>query len=69
MSLLLIAAMTAGAQQQIRIWHDGDDTRVPISANSITYSTDGTTFECNGHEYSVDKVDSITMVHIITVNY
>ena len=67
--LLLIAAMTAGAQQQIRIWHDGDDTRVPISANSITYSTDGTTFECNGNEYSVDNVDSITMVHIITVNY
>ena len=66
-ALCLIAAMTASAQQFMRIWQAGDDVRVALQ--DITYSADGTFLLADGKQYSLASVDSITMVHVITVTY
>lgn len=68
-ALLLMLALTASAQQQIRIWQSGNDTRVPIGMDEITYSADGSTVSIGGKEYATASIDSITMVHTITVTY
>lgn len=68
LSLLCLAmSMTAGAQQYMRIWQGGNDTRVALQ--DITYSADGTTLQVAGQQYNTASVDSITMVHVITVTY
>lgn len=68
-ALLLLTAITASAQQQMRIWQNGEGTRVPISETPITCSGNGATINVNGKEYATDAIDSITMVHVITVDF
>lgn len=65
--LCLAAAMTAGAQQYMRIWQGGSSTRVALQ--DITYSASGATLTAAGRQYSTASIDSITMVHVINVTY
>ena len=66
-ALCLIAAMTAGAQQYMRIWQAGNNVRVALQ--DITYSADGSVLLADGKQYNTATIDSITMVHVITVTY
>lgn len=65
--LCLIAATAASAQQYMRIWQAGNSERVALQ--DITYSADGSTLQVGGKQYSTAGIDSITMVHVITVNF
>lgn len=66
--LLLLAVCTAvSAQEYMRIWQNGSNTRVPLS--EVTYANDGVSFTVGGVTYQTNQVDSITMVHIITVTW
>lgn len=66
-ALCLAMAMTAGAQQYMRIWQGGNSTRVALQ--DLTYSAGGATLTAAGKQYSTASIDSITMVHVITVSY
>ena len=66
-ALCLAGAMGAGAQQYMRIWQGGDNTRVALQ--DISYSEGGAILTAAGKQYSTASIDSITMVHVITVNY
>lgn len=66
-ALCLATAMTAGAQQYMRIWQGGNSTRVALQ--DLTYSASGNTLTAAGQQYSTASIDSITMVHVITVSY
>ena len=65
--LCLVAATAASAQQYMRIWQAGNSERVALQ--DITYSADGSTLQVGGKQYSAAGIDSITMVHVITVNF
>ncbi len=65
--IMLLTTFMVSAQNQMRIWHHGTDTRVELS--DITYSANGTTMSVNGENYLTSEIDSITMVHTITVTY
>ena len=67
--MLLLTAITASAQQQMRIWQNGEGIRVPITEAPITCSGNGATINVNGTEYDTSTIDSITMVHVITVDF
>lgn len=51
----------------MRIWQNGDNTKVPLS--EVTYADNGTSFTAEGVTYQTSEVDSITFVHIITVTW
>ena len=65
--LLLLCAMVAQAQEQVRIWQAGDDTRATVQ--EMTFASGGRSFSAGGKTYSVNAVDSITVVHTVTVTY
>ncbi len=65
--MCLATAMTASAQQYMRIWQAGNNTRVALQ--DITYSADGSILQAAGKQYTTASIDSITMVHVITVSY
>ncbi len=65
--MCLASAVTASAQQYMRIWQAGNDTRVALQ--DITYSADGSILQVAGKQYTTASIDSITMVHVITVSY
>ena len=67
--LLLVAAMSATAQQQMRVWQNGEGERVTITADPVTFTDDGASVNIGGRTYNTSTVDSITMVHILTVNF
>lgn len=55
------------AQEYMRIWQNGSNTRVPLS--EVTYAASGSSFTVGGKTYQTSEVDSITMVHLITVTW
>ena len=55
------------AQEYMRIWQGGENTRVPLT--EVTYASDGAFFTADGVTYQTSQVDSITFVHIITVTW
>ena len=57
----------ASAQEQMRIWQNGEDTRVALS--DIVYADGGASFTVGGKTYQTSQIDSITMVHVITVTW
>lgn len=57
----------AQAQEQIRIWQAGSDTRLNVP--EMTFAEGGAAFSAGGRTYSVSAVDSITVVHTVTVTY
>ena len=69
LSLITLLALchVASAQEFMKIWQNGNSTKVPLA--EVTYSTGGASFTANGVTYQTNKVDSITFVHIITVTW
>ena len=65
--LLLGVGESAYAQEQIRIWQAGDDTR--LTTSEVLFSGDGATFTVGDQSFDASAVDSITVVHTVTVTY
>lgn len=65
--LLWIACTAASAQEYMRIWQKGSNTKVPLS--EVTYAANGASFTAEGVTYQTSQVDSITFVHIITATW
>lgn len=65
--LLLCVITMAQAQEQIRIWQGGDDTR--LTTTEVPFSNDGATFTIGDKTFETSAIDSITVVHTVTVTY
>ncbi|MBO7067589.1 MAG: carbohydrate-binding domain-containing protein [Bacteroidaceae bacterium] len=65
--VLLGVCHIASAQEFMRIWQDGSNTKVALS--DVTYAAGGASFTVNGKTYQTSQIDSITMVHIVTVTW
>ena len=68
--LLLLAPCAlpfANAQEQVRIWQAGNDTRVTTA--EMPFSNEGATFTIGDKTFDTSTVDSITVVHTVTVTY
>ena len=63
--MLFCVATLVQAQEQLRIWQGGDDVRV--TTRELLF--DGTSFSAEGVSYSTSSVDSIALVHTVTVTY
>jgi len=55
------------AQEQLRIWKAGNDTRV--TTTEVPFSDDGSTFTVGDQTFNTSEVDSITVVHTIYVTF
>ena len=66
-SLILCSIAVAQAQEQIRIWQAGSDTRV--TTTEVPFSNDGSTFTVGDQEFDTSTVDSIMVVHTIYVTF
>lgn len=55
------------AQEQIRIWQAGNDTR--MTTTEMPFSDGGTSFTIGDQTFSTSNVDSITVVHTIYVTF
>ena len=55
------------AQEQVRIWQGGNDTRVTTS--SMEFSDDGAVLTVGDNTFDTSLVDSIAVVHTVTVTY
>lgn len=55
------------AQEQVRIWQGGNDTRVTTS--SMEFSDDGAVLTVGDKTFDTSLVDSIAVVHTVTVTY
>ncbi len=65
MSMLYAFAMQA--QEQIRVWKEGESKRFRTS--ELVFSEDGTSFQVNDSTYDCAQIDSITVVHTVTVTF
>lgn len=65
-SLLLFASIMQ-AQEQIRVWKEGESKR--FTTSEIQFSEDGTTFSVADSTYDCATIDSITVVHTVTVTF
>ena len=65
--LVLCTITMAQAQEQIRIWQGGDDTR--LTTTEVPFSNDGATFTIGDKTFETSAIDSITVVHTVTVTY
>lgn len=66
--LLLLAPLSLlTAQEQIRVWKAGDSKR--FVNPELLFSDDGATFTVGDSTYASAQIDSITVVHTITVTY
>ncbi|MCF0196606.1 MAG: carbohydrate-binding domain-containing protein [Bacteroidaceae bacterium] len=63
----LLCATAMQAQQYMRVWQAGESTR--YEQTTIDYSNGGGTITVAGQSYATDKVDSITIVKTIFVNW
>jgi len=66
-SLLLCCGAMTHAQEQLRIWKAGNDTRV--TTTEVPFSDDGSTFTVGNQTFNTSEVDSITIVHTIYVTF
>ena len=55
------------AQEQVRIWQGGNDTRVTTS--SMEFADDGAVLTVGDKTFDTSLVDSIAVVHTVTVTY
>ncbi len=72
--ILLLAFLSAQlgtqAQELIRIWQNGESTKVALSsAGNMVYSNNGATLTIAGVTYQTAAIDSITLVHQVAVTY
>lgn len=65
MSMLYAFAMQA--QEQIRVWKEGESKRFRTS--ELVFSEDGSSFQVNDSTYDCAQIDSITVVHTVTVTF
>ncbi len=65
--LLLVTGSSLLAQEQIRVWKQGTGTR--FVNPEMLFSEDASTFTVADSTYSVGQVDSITVVHTISVTF
>jgi len=65
--LLLCCALASQAQEQIRIWQSGNDTR--LTTTEMPFSDDGSTFTVGDLTFDTSTVDSITVVHTVYVTF
>lgn len=66
--LACLPALSTQAQlRYMRVWQNGESTRLPLTA--MEYSNSGQTVTIAGQQFSTSLVDSITMVHTIFVDY
>lgn len=67
-SVLLFCAVMAQAQEQVRIWLDGSGS-TRFTTSELTFSDDGTTLSVADSTYDVARIDSIAVVHTVTVTF
>ena len=65
--LFLLPFCMTQAQEQIRIFKDGSSKR--FTTSEMTFSSDGTILEVEGSTYECSLIDSITVVHTVTVTW
>ena len=67
MGMSVLYAFAMQAQEQIRVWKEGESKRFRTS--ELVFSEDGTSFQVNDSTYDCAQIDSITVVHIVTVTF
>lgn len=65
--LMWCAVMTIQAQEQIRVFKDGESKR--FTTSEILFSEEGTSFSVGDSTYNCTEIDSITVVHTVTVTF
>ena len=66
-SLLMLFVCGMQAQEQIRVWKEGNSKR--FTTSEVSFSEDGSTFSVVDSTYDCAQIDSITVVHTITVTF
>ena len=57
------------AQEQIRIWKGGNTSSSRFTTSELLFSEDGTNLSVNGTTFQTSELDSIMVVHTVTVTY
>lgn len=65
-SFMLFASVMQ-AQEQIRVWKEGESKR--FTTSEILFSEDGETFSVADSTYECIQIDSITVVHTVSVTF
>ena len=66
----LVVCLSTMGQTQMRLWQGGESTRINLSdAQVMTYGNGGTTLSVAGTTYNLSAIDSLTMVHQVTVTF
>lgn len=63
----MLFASIMQAQEQIRVWKEGESKR--FTTSEIQFSEGGTTFSVADSTYDCATIDSITVVHTVTVTF
>lgn len=66
-STFLLYAFIMQAQEQIRVWKEGESKR--FTTSEILFSEDATSFSVADSTYDCATIDSITVVHTVTVTF
>ena len=67
--LFLLFCCTMQAQEQIRIWKGGNTSSSRFTTSELLFSEDGTNLSVNGTTFQTSEIDSIMVVHTVTVTY
>ena len=67
--LSLLLCCTMQAQEQIRIWQGGNTSSSRFTTSELLFSEDGTNLSVNGTTFQTSEIDSIMVVHTVTVTY
>ena len=67
--LSLLFCCTMQAQEQIRIWKGGNTSSSRFTTSELLFSEDGTNLSVNGTTFQTSEIDSIMVVHTVTVTY
>lgn len=67
--LSLLLCCTMQAQEQIRIWQGGNTSSSRFTTSELLFSEDGANLSVNGTTFQTSEIDSIMVVHTVTVTY
>lgn len=67
--LSLLLCCTTQAQEQIRIWQGGNTSSSRFTTSELLFSEDGANLSVNGTTFQTSEIDSIMVVHTVTVTY
>lgn len=67
--LSLLLCYTMQAQEQIRIWQGGNTSSSRFTTSELLFSEDGANLSVNGTTFQTSEIDSIMVVHTVTVTY